>query len=119
MSKRHKYTATEIQTRHCRLVLDFRSQDRFIQSESFAEAWACSSDADRKFILRIFDNPNSAELKRWILRMICEGLEKHSFAELRKMASQYKIKKYSRMSREQLLEILTAKGIPNGSTDSK
>ena len=117
MSKRHKYTSTEIQTRHSRLVLDYRSQNRFIQSESFAEAWDCASDDDRKFILRIFNNPNSAMLKRWILRMICEGLEKYSYDELRKMASQQRIEKYSRMSREQLLAVLTTKGIPDGSTN--
>jgi len=119
MSKRHNYTATEIQTRHSRLLLDYRSQDRFIQSESFAEAWDCASDADRKFILKIFNNPNSVVLKRWILRLLHDGLEKHSYNELRKMASRYKIEKYSRMSREQLLEVLTTKGIPDGSTNIK
>ncbi len=119
MSKRHKYTATEIQTRHRRLVLDYRSQDRLIQSESFAEAWDCASDDDRKYVLRIFNNPNSSVLKRWILRMLCDELEQYSYDELRQLASQHRIEKYSRMSREQLLEVLTPKGISNGSTDIK
>jgi len=119
MSRRHKYTATEIQTRHRRLFLDYRSQDRFIQSESFDEAWGCASDDDRKFILRIFNNPNPAVLKRWILKMLCEGFENYSYDELRKLASRHRIAKYSRMSREQLLEVLTTKGIPDGSTNIK
>lgn len=119
MSERHKYTAVEIQTKHHRLLLDYRSQNRFIQSESFTEAWDCASDDERKFILRIFDHPNSVMLKHWILRMICDGLEKYSYDELRKIASQYKIEKYSRMTREQLLAVLTTKGIPDGSADIK
>lgn len=119
MSERHKYTATEIQTQHRRLFLDYRSQNRLIQSESFAEAWGCANDADRKFILRIFNNPNTLTLKHWILRMLCDGFEKYSYDELRQLASQHRIEKYSRMSREQLLEVLTPKGIPNGSTNIK
>lgn len=115
MTELHKRKAVEIQTRHHYLALDYRNQERLMQSESFLEAWDCASDDDRKYILAIFRNPHPLRLKRWILKMLFEGLEQYPIKILRELASYHKIKNYSRINKDVLLAALTAKGITHGS----
>ncbi len=117
MTEPYKLKATEIQARHHYLVLDYRNQERLMKSESFLEAWDCANDDERKYILAIFRNPNPRILKRWILRMLFEGLEQYPIKILRELASYHKIKNYSRINKDVLLAALTTKGITNGSKD--
>lgn len=113
--KPHKLKAIEIQSKHHRLVLDYRAQDRMIQSDLFREAWNSVDEDERRFILNIFSNPNPYKLKRWVLKMTVKGLEQYPISTLRQIASYYKIINYSRMSRAQLINILTKKGVTDGS----
>ena len=117
MIERHERHVAEIQSEQHSLFLAYRCQNRLIQSETFAEAWYCASDSERKFILAAIGDPDPEELRRWIIRMLQDGLEKYPFSILRQLASHHKIKNYSRMSREQLLSALTTKGITDGSTN--
>ncbi len=115
MTEPHELKAVDIQTRHHYLVLDYRNQERLMQSESFLEAWDCANDDDRKYILAIFRSPNPRILKRWILRMLFEGLEQYPIKILRELASYHKIKNYSRINKDVLLVALTTKGITHDS----
>lgn len=117
MIQPYELKATEIQARHHFLALDYRNQERLVQSESFAEAWDCANDDDRKYILTIFKNPHPLALKRWILKMLFEGLEQYPIKILRELASYHKIKNYSRINKDVLLAALTTKGITYGSQD--
>ncbi len=111
----HKFKAAEIQSKHHRLVLNYRGQDRFIQSELFVEAWNHANEDERKFILNIFPNPNPYELKRWILKTIIGGLEQYPVNILRQLASYHRVMNYCRMTRAQLLEALEKKDALNDS----
>ena len=117
MTEPYKLKAVDFQTRHHFLALDYRNQERLVQSESFAEAWDCANDSDRKYILTIFRSPHPLALKRWILRMLFEGLEQYPIKILRELASYHKIKNYSRINKDVLLAALTTKGVTNGSKD--
>lgn len=111
----HKLKAEEIQSKHHRLVLDYRGQDRIIQSDLFIEAWNRTDEDGRKFILKTFPNPNPYELKKWILKTLIGGLDQYPTSILRQIASYNQIKNYSRMTKIQLLDILTRKGVTNAS----
>ena len=113
----HKYSAVETQAQHHWLMLNYRNQDRIFQSEAFIEAWDNACADERKCILALFIKPNPYELKRWVLRMIIEGLGQYPIKILRQLASYHGIKNYSRMSRVQLLDSLTEKGVADGSRD--
>ena len=118
MIETHKLEAIDIQIRHHRILLNYRSQDRIIQSDDFCEAWNRADEIQRKCILKILNNPRPYEAKRWVATMIKEGLDQYPIKILRQIASYHEVKNYSRLSRAQLLEILEKKkGINNGSKD--
>lgn len=117
MIETHKLEAIDIQIRHHRLLLNYRSQDRIVQSDDFLEAWSRADEIQRKYVLRILSNPKPYEAKRWVAKMIKEGLDQYPIKILRQIASYHKIMNYSRMSRTQLLEALDKKGIADDSKD--
>lgn len=110
----HKLEAIDIQIRHHRLLLNYRAQDRIVQSNDFSEAWARADEQQRTNILRVLSNPRSYEAKRWVATMIKEGLDQYPIKILRQIASYHKIMNYSRMSRACLLESLNKKGVADG-----
>ncbi len=115
MKELFQYSAKEIQNRHHKLVLNYRAQDRIFQSVAFKEAWKRTNEDERKYILNFFNDPNSYKLKRWVLKIMVGGLEQYPMGVLRQIASYSGVKNYSRMSKTQLLTILTLKGVTNGS----
>lgn len=119
MKQPFQYSSVEIQNKHHRLVLDYRSQNRIIQSETFMEAWNHASEDERKFMLNCFNVPNACKLKSWILKIMVGGLEQYPIRVLRQIASYQRIKNYSRMTKANLLDALAIKGVTNGSENSR
>lgn len=113
-----KLEAIDIQTRHHNLLLRYRNQDRIIQSEAFAEAWSQAKQDQRNFIGGRLTNATANDVKKWILSILQGGLDQHTTKILRQIASYHHIKNYSRMTKLQLLDALTEKGvIDDGSAD--
>lgn len=114
-----KYKATEVQSRHHCLMLDFRGQDRIIQSDSFVEAWNRANEEERRVISDVCNDPRSMKLKAWILKILVGGLEQFPINILRQLASFHCIKNYSRMTKTNLLIALKEKGVKDDSRNIK
>lgn len=110
-----KIKATEVQSRHHCLTLDFRNQDRLMQSDTFLEAWNRADENERKKISLHFNKPRPIQLKHWILKILVGGLEQFPIKILRQLASFHQIKNYSRMTRTRLLHALNKKGVKDDS----
>lgn len=110
-----KSKAIEIQSRHHCRTLDFRGQDRLIQSDIFLEAWDRASVEARKDLSRLFNDPGPMQLRAWILKILVGGLEQYPIKILRQLASFHQIKNYSRMTKNSLLHALKEKGVKDDS----
>jgi len=92
----------DLQIAHHRKLLDARAQDRLVQSEEFIELWETGDKKKILFLLRKI-KPNK-------IRELIKTKTDLSIAELRHLASYYRISNYSRKTRVQLLtEIENAK----------
>ncbi len=105
-----KMTANDLQIQHHNILLVLRCQDRIAQSDIFAEAWDAADDKQKKECYRLLRKLKVDELKTWIARLT----NNRSIRVLRQLASNHRISNYCNMSKEELLEILTSKGISYG-----
>ncbi len=103
--------------RHHRIFLNFRAQDRIVHSESFSEAWKLADEQDKIFLLTMLRKPDPVKMKKLILRILVGGLDQYTIMVLREMARYNNVLNYSRMSKVQLIQHLTLKGVTDGSTD--
>jgi len=110
-----KSKATEVQSRHHCRTLDFRGQDRLMQSDTFLEAWGRADESERRDISKLFNDPSPMQLKSWILKVLVGGLGQFPIKILRQLASFHQIKNYSRMTRIRLLNDLNKKGVKDDS----
>ena len=110
-----KIKAKEVQSRHHCRTLDFRGQDRIIQSDTFLEAWNHADEDERKNLSRLFNDPSTMKLKYWILKILVGGLGQYPIKILRQLASFHHIKNYSRMTKNSLLHALSEKGVKDDS----
>lgn len=93
-----RITSTDIQIFHHIKLLRLRNQERIVQSQQFADLWNNADKVERKRILFLLRKVEPDKLK--------ELLTKHndlSTIEIRKVASYYRIKNYSRKTKAQLL----------------
>ncbi|KKN04899.1 hypothetical protein LCGC14_1092660 [marine sediment metagenome] len=95
-----------------RLLLGCRSQDRMIQSESFAAAWEIATKKQQEIALTHINNISPISLKYWISDVLASGsLDRLNMIVLRQIASRHQIKNYSRMSKQKLVEHIQSKGV--------
>ncbi len=87
-------------------LLEYRAQDRIIQSVAFEDAWKGASAEKRKMIEQLISYPGSEYLKKWIKDVSPEGFGALTVKQLRTLASYYRIPKYSRMPKEKLIKEL-------------
>jgi len=93
----------DLQITHHLKSLDARCQERLVQSDDFVKAWNISTIEERKKILFLLKNIKPSKLRELIDTKIYGKLEYKSMLELRRQASYYRIKNYSRKTRQQLL----------------
>lgn len=105
----------EIQNSQHRLTLIHRNLDVVLQSEDFDLAWNTATIKQRKEAYSFITKIQIDELKKWT-KSILFNIDGHTIRELRILASQNHIINYSRMSKEDLISVLTKKGIKNGQT---
>ncbi len=102
----------EIRALHHRLLLDCRSQDRVVQSESFALAWELASKTQKIIALSYLTTISPVPLKFWVSDVLSLGaLDQLNMLILRQIASHNRVKNYSRMSKQELINSIEAKGV--------
>ena len=92
----------DVQFLHHLVFLDARRQERLVHSRLFAEAWNDANIDERKQILFWMRKIKIEKLNSWLVNRLHKDLENMPIIELRRLASYYRIKNYSRKSRYQL-----------------
>ncbi len=87
-------------------LLEYRAQDRIIQSSTFEEAWKGAPQKRRKQIEYLIGHPDAEYLKKWIKDVSPEGFGALTVKQLRTLASFYCVPKYSRLAKEELVKEL-------------
>ncbi len=108
----------KIRANHHRLLLDCRSQDRIVQSESFALAWELASKTQKIIALSYLTTISPTSLKFWVSDVLSLGaLDQLNMLILRQIASYNRVKNYSRMSKQELINSIEAKGVKFDTTN--
>lgn len=97
-------------------LLNYRKQDRLVQSIDFADAWDEANDEQRKVVLKLLKRGRHKAVRNWITTVFDGELWHHTIHELRAMARKYRIKNYSRLTKHNLIDsIIKEKEQENGS----
>ena len=87
-------------------LLEYRAQDRIIQSAAFKEAWKEAPVEKRKQIEHLINYPDAEHLKKWIKAVSIDGFHALTVKQLRTLAAYYRISLYSRLPKEKLIKEL-------------
>jgi len=112
-----KITGIDIAVIHHRKLIQARRQERIVQSFEFLEAWDLFSNEERKRIIFLLKKIKPDEVKILVDNKIHGELGKLSTNSLRRLASNYYIKNYSRKSKEQLINEIKERQANEGCTD--
>lgn len=88
-----------------RQVLALRAMDRLVQTRLFEEAF--NIEKDHRDLLEAIEHGNVEWIDDWIERTIKLEIGELSMRELRLKAAQYRILRYTAMSKDQLIVSLT------------
>ena len=102
-------TGSDVQSKHHRVLLDYRRQDYIIKTEAFEEAFDTTSPARRIALLAFLESPNPDELRRLITKIMLGGVV--TIVTLKKIAQTYGIRNYSRMTKFELEDELSTQGV--------
>lgn len=101
-----------IQVQHHQMLLDLRSQDRLVQSESFAEAWERASEIQRRIALTYIKKISPISLRFWVSDELAVGsLDQLNMVTLRQIASTHRVQNYSRMTKSEIIQAIESKGV--------
>lgn len=101
-----KMKLEEFQEKFHRRALEFRAVDSYMYSERFASAFRLASFVQRERLHEILKSANIVALKQWVKDRLAGPLEYRSYRNLRELAQRLNIRRWSRMSQEELLEAL-------------
>ncbi len=102
----------QIQVQHHQMLLDCRSQDRLVQSESFSEAWEQAAEVHRVIALIYIKQISPVALRFWVSDVLAQGaLDQLNMVTLRHIASTHQVKNYSRMSKVTIIQAIEEKGV--------
>lgn len=93
-------------------ILNLRSIERILHTESFETIYSQASDIEKKSVSDVIDKCDKLLLDQWIKKEIKNAsmLEELSMKDLREMAKNLKVPDYSMISKSSLLsEILRRK----------
>ncbi|MFA5758464.1 MAG: Rho termination factor N-terminal domain-containing protein [Clostridia bacterium] len=93
----------DLQVVHHMKILDARKQSRLLETDLFVEAWTKASPKERLKIIKLLHKVKPKSLKTWIIKSLFDIVDLSTLTRLRQLASQYKIKNYSRKTRWQLV----------------
>ncbi len=102
----------KIQVQSHQMLLDCRSQDRLIQSESFSLAWGEASVINRVIAVSYIKRIDPVALRFWVSDILATGsLDQLNMITLRHIASTHQIPNYSRMSKMKIIKAIENKGV--------
>jgi hypothetical protein len=100
-----------IQERLYNDILDLRSIERLVTSKLFRTAWDSVGDEERKSVVYHIDMKDQRSIKLWIRKHNQNTL---SVRELKDIAYQLGIYRYSRLSKNELVQAIMEKENENG-----
>jgi hypothetical protein len=107
---------TELQSQVHRKLLDIRRIDRMVSSMEFEVAYdACSK---REELYKIIDNIDADALQRWLRQEVEANIGEYSIRQLRVIAAQHGIPKYSLKTKSELLMAIVECYRDKGTNDS-
>lgn len=101
-----KLTALEVQHRLRRRLLEVRAMYRYLDNPRFEEALAAAEDKDVTALELILKSDNAKALRVWVKQTLNQPLHLKGIRELKDIARDKMIPKYSRLSRDQLIKAL-------------
>ena len=102
-------TGASIQSQHHRIFLDFRRQDYLVQTEIFEEVFDTAKPEEQKKFASYLTTPNPDEL-RHKLTEVMSGTTM-TMITLKKIARLHYVPNYSRMSKFELQDALSKRGV--------
>jgi hypothetical protein len=100
-----------LRRRHHLYVLNVRGSYRVLMSDLFDLAWKRANNQQRNKIVIKLWKAKPGEFKDLLKRVAFPSLASKSFRELRLLASSNHVLNYSRMDREELINVLSKKGL--------
>lgn len=103
---------TTVTSRLRKRLLDLRRLERVVENRRFAAALdRANPEQIRHFDEVISKSEDAEEWRRWVDTVLYEPIEYMSYRALRELAKNNNIPRYSRLSRDELLEALLATGM--------
>ncbi len=99
-------TLLEVQHRLRRRLLEIRAMYRYLENPRFEEALAAAEAKDLSALDLILKSDNAKALRVWVKKTLNQPLHLKGIRELKDIARDKMIPKYSRLSRDQLIKAL-------------
>lgn len=92
-------------------VLEMRAIDAFLETERFDEAFDRAKANERERLLVILKSESIERVRAWTTEQLAGPLKFRSFRQLRELAKKNNVYRWSRLSRDELLEALYERGL--------
>jgi len=86
--------------------LDYRALDRIMRTSTFHDAYKQATKDQKAALETIVEGHSTLKLRRWIRDVLQANLELMSYNDLRDLAMIEQIRRYSRMTKPQLLRAI-------------
>ena len=100
---------SELQDKFHRRMLECRAIDSFIYTERFEAAWDSATFEQRDKLVLILKSGQLAPVKAWAKDRLAGPLRFQSYRQLRDLGKRENISRWSRLTRDELIEILEKK----------
>lgn len=102
-------TLEELLVKFHEKMLVYRAIDAYIVTDRFERAYEKAGAHHRAELLVILKSENLDALKTWVYTRLIGPLDEQSYRELRERAKQQNVSRWSRLSKDELLEELCNK----------
>lgn len=89
-----------------RRMLEFRAVDSLIHTEKFEDAFSSAKEGHIDNLLVILKSGQIDRLRAWIRERLAGPLRFQSYRQLRELGKRENIPRWSRLTRDELLEVL-------------
>jgi len=89
-----------------RVMLEWRAIDSLLETEKFENAYARADEAQCNRLPMILKSGRIDTLRRWIKDCLAGPLKFQSYRQLRELAKQANVPRWSRLTRDEILEAL-------------
>lgn len=100
---------SEVQNRFHAKALEIRAIDAFVNTDRFEDAFARASPEDRERLLLILKSGKLEAVRSWVKDRLAGPLRFRSYRQLRDIGRRENVPLWSRLTRDELLEVLEKK----------